>query len=204
LKPAYLYTIGIQEERIMKRFAIAALVIIALFLTGCTGPATNGTLPSKTATGTTVTTPAPMITQVPTTPGNPAPNTTNITMNGTNTGNVSISPGNDQFLISPVNAQYYEGDNVTIHGTTILAAGDPLLVEVVSSSFGPTPKTSSQAFTGVSGVVSVIQGPPGGPNTWSFSFSTDGYNPDVYIVTVSGLTVNVEDSTSFELLPRTT
>jgi len=129
---------------------------------------------------------------------------TNASMDGTGNGNITISPGNDQFLISPVNARYYVGDRVTVHGTTILAAGDPLLVEVVSSSFGPTPKTSNQAFTGVSGVVSVIEGPPGGPNTWSFSFPTDGYNPDMYIVTVSGLTVNVKDSTAFELLPRTT
>jgi hypothetical protein len=188
----------------MKRFAIAAMVMIALFLAGCTGPATNGTLPSQTLTGTTVTTTTPTITPVNVTSGNPAPNTTTATVNGTNPGNVSITPGNDLFLISPLIARYYVGDRVTVHGTTILAAGDPLLVEVVSSSFGPTPKTSNQAFTGVSGVVSVVQGPPGGPNTWSFSFTTDGYNPDMYIVTVSGLTVNVEDSTSFELLPRTT
>ena len=187
----------------MKRFAIAALVLTALFLAGCTGPAVNGTLPSRTLAGTTATTTTPPITPVPTISGNPAPNTTNITMNSTNTGNISISPGNEMSLISPVNARYYVGDTVMVHGTTILAAGDPLLVEVVSSSFGPTPKTSNQAFTGVSGVVSVVQGPPGGLNTWSFSFSTDGYNPDTYIVTVSGLTVKVGDSTSFELLPRT-
>ncbi len=188
----------------MKRFTIAALLIITLFLAGCTGPATNGTSPSQGVAGTTGTTGIPTTTMAPTISVNPTANLTNITTNNTNPGNVQVLPGNDLFLISPGNARYYVGDRVTVRGTTILAAGDPLLVEVVSSSFGPTPKTSNQTFTGVSGVVHVIQGPPGGPNTWSFSFSTEGYNPDRYIVTVSGLTVNVEDSTTFELVPAAT
>jgi len=188
----------------MKRIAIAALVVIALFLAGCTGPATNATSPQGVATGSTVPTLTPTIPSMQPTPANQTVNTTKPTMNVTSQGNVTVLPGNDMFLISPVNARYSEGDVVTVRGTTILAAGDPLLVEVVSSSFGPTEKTSNQTFTGVSGVVHVIQGPPGGPNTWSFSFPTAGFNPDVYIVTVSGLTVNVEDSTTFELLPRTT
>ena len=98
---------------------------------------------------------------------------------------------------------YQIGDTITVNGTTILSAGDPLLVEVVSSSFGPKPKTSPQAFSGVSGVTTVKEGPPGGPNTWSFSFPTDGFIADSYCVTVSGLTIKVRDSTTFLLKPRT-
>jgi hypothetical protein len=108
---------------------------------------------------------------------------------------------NDAFFLEPVK-DYHVGDIITVHGTTILAAGDPLLVEVVSSSFGPAPKSSSQAFTGVSGIAPVKEGPPGGPNSWSFSFPTDGFIVDTYIVTISGISINVRDSTTFRLQPR--
>jgi hypothetical protein len=185
----------------MKRFAIVPLVIIALFFGGCTLPTTNTTVPVPTATGMPVGTSTlqPTMTVSPMTV-----NVTTTATMGNNSGNGSVSVGGgDLFLIAPLTARYHEGDVITLHGTTILAAGDPLLVEVISASFGPTPKTSNQFFTGVSGVVHIVQGPAGGPNTWSFSFPTDGYNPDTYIVTVSGLTVNVEDSTTFELLPQT-
>ena len=117
---------------------------------------------------------------------------TNVTINTTQ---------NDVFFLEPP-GEYHIGDNITLNGTTILAVGDPLLVEVVSASFGPTPKTSPQSFSGVSGIATVKEGPPGGPNTWSFSFPTDGFIADTYIVTVSGLTINVRDSTTFLLKPR--
>jgi hypothetical protein len=107
----------------------------------------------------------------------------------------------DVFFLDPVK-NYHVGDNITVHGTTILSAGNPLLVEVVSSSFGPLPKGSRQAFTGVSGIATVKEGTPGGPNTWTFSFPTDGFTEDTYIVTVSGITIDVRDSTTFLLEPR--
>jgi hypothetical protein len=185
----------------MKRFAIVSLVIIALLFAGCTLPTTNTTVPAPTGTGT----PAGTSTLLPTVTVSPTRvNVTTTAILGNTSGNGSVSGGGgDLFLIAPLAARYHEGDVITVHGTTILAAGDPLLVEVVSASFGPAPKTSNQFFTGVSGVVKVVQGPAGGPNMWSFSFPTDGYNPDTYIVTVSGLTVTVKDSTTFELLPQT-
>ena len=189
----------------MKRFALASLLIIALFLAGCTAPATNSTVAGEMATAVPGNTSQPGTTALPATPWTQTAAVTHNTANGTGSGNITISPPSEGlFLITPLNARYYVGDVITLNGTTILAAGDPLLVEVVSSSFGPTVKTSNQAFTGVSGVVHVAQGPPGGPNTWSFTFPTDGFNPDTYIVTVLGLSVNVEDSTTFELLPGST
>jgi hypothetical protein len=125
-------------------------------------------------------------------------------------GQISTSPGSEVpvntthygvFFLEPVN-DYHIGETITLHGTTILAAGDPLLVEVVSSSFGPAPKSSSQTFTGVSGIAIVQEGPPGSPNSWSFSFPTDGFIVDTYMVTVSGITINVRDGTTFMLKPR--
>ena len=108
---------------------------------------------------------------------------------------------NDIFFLGPVK-DYHVGDTITLHGTTILSAGNPLLIEVISSSFGPAPKNSSQSFTGVSGIATVTRGLTGGPNTWSFSFPTGGFIEDTYIVMVSGIGINVRDSTTFLLKPR--
>jgi hypothetical protein len=95
------------------------------------------------------------------------------------------------------------GDTINLSGTTNLAPGNQLLVEVISQAFGPTPKEGGGAFSGVSGTATVQDG-PGDLNTWSFSFATDSFVPDTYIVTVSGVTVsNVVATTSFPLLAVT-
>jgi len=172
---------------------ILAAFIVVILVTGCTSHVpTPSTLPVQT-------------------PGTDIPRQVEITPPSTITPTLAITiPDNetranttyhDVFFLDPVK-DYRVGDNITIHGTTILAAGDPLLVEVVSSSFGPLPKSSRQSFTGVSGIATVKEGPAGGPNSWSFSFTTDGFIDDTYIVTVSGITINVRDSTTFQLKPR--
>ncbi len=95
--------------------------------------------------------------------------------------------------------QYPTGSTVMINGTTNLAAGDHLVVDVYSSSFGPTPKAGNATFYGASGIVTVRQGP--GTNTWSFPVNTAGWPPDTYIVTVSGIEVETTASTTFALVP---
>lgn len=178
----------------MKRFGVilAALFVITL-VTGCTSH-----VPTPSAMQTQA--PGPVLTR---SAENPPTSTITpvgtLTLPGNNTR--ANTTYNDAFFLDPVK-DYHVGDNITIHGNTILSAGDPLLVEVVSSSFGPLPKSSRQSFTGVSGITPVKQGPDGGTNSWSFSFSTDGFIEDTYIVTVSGITINVRDSTTFMLKPR--
>lgn len=88
------------------------------------------------------------------------------------------------------------GERFTIGGSTNLAVGDDLLVEVTSSSFGPTTKNAPSEFSGASGVVKVVPG-PGGYNRWSFDVDTSGFRPDEYIVKVSGVTIDVTGSTVF-------
>jgi hypothetical protein len=186
------------NERMMKQDVIViTLVLITILLSGC---AANHPLNAPITPPLTVTAQG---TREATVSGSPVPsnNTTVYPTIRSQAGNENIM-SNDLFFLAPMKARYYEGDIVTVQGTTILAPGDHLLVEVVSSSFGPTIKTDRQFFTGVSGVVRVREGPQGGPNTWSFSFPTDGFALDTYIVTVTGLTVKVQDSTTFELLPR--
>lgn len=178
----------------MKQIAVllAALLVIVLF-TGCTSNVPATSAPQTQATGPEITRAAEIA--LPSTIPPRGPLTLPDNESRINT------TYHDVFFLDPVK-NYHVGDNITVRGTTILAAGDPLLVEVVSSSFGPLPKSSRQAFTGVSGIATVKEGTPGGPNTWSFSFPTDGFNNDTYIVTVSGITINVRDSTTFLLEPR--
>jgi hypothetical protein len=104
-------------------------------------------------------------------------------------------------IIPPVNSTV--GDTINLSGTTNLAPGNQLLVEVTSQAFGPTPKEGGGAFSGVSGTATVQDG-PGDQNTWYFSFDTSSFVPDTYIVTVSGVTVsNVVVTTSFPLVAVT-
>jgi len=110
------------------------------------------------------------------------------------------------FTISSPNAfidwvgTHYVGDIITSQGSTNLAVGDDLSVTIYSESFQPTTKSQSGEFSGASGIVKVVPGTTG-LNHWSFTADTSTWKPDKYLVTVSGVTVTVTGSTSFNLLP---
>jgi len=90
------------------------------------------------------------------------------------------------------------GSNFTITGTTNLAPGDNLLIEITSSSYHPTNKNQPSGFSGASGMVKVVAG--SGKNTWSFDVDTSGFTPDEYIVKVSGVEQDATASTTFNVL----
>jgi PGF-CTERM protein len=91
------------------------------------------------------------------------------------------------------------GDKFNIVGTTNLAVDDELLVEVTSSSFKPTTKTQSGEFSGATGTVKVQKGTDG-MNKWSFPVDAAAFKPDEYIVQASGITVNAQTSTLFNVV----
>lgn len=93
-------------------------------------------------------------------------------------------------------ADIQQGQNLTISGTTTLAPGDQLLVQITSASFGPSNKTQSAGFSGASGTVTVMPG-SGGTNTWSLTVDTSTFAPDEYIITVSGITQQVTGTARF-------
>ncbi|RPI40360.1 MAG: hypothetical protein EHM53_02325 [Methanoregulaceae archaeon] len=101
-------------------------------------------------------------------------------------------------LINPI-GDHYVGDKFTISGSTNLAAGDELIVEVISSSFKPTEKSQSGEFSGISGNVKVVQG-SGGYNRWSFDVDATTFKPDEYIVKVSGILQDVTASAYFNIV----
>ena len=92
-------------------------------------------------------------------------------------------------LINPI-GDHYVGDKFTISGSTNLAVGDDLMVDVTSSSFKPTQKAQSGEFSGLSRVVKVVPG-SGGYNRWSVDVDATAFKPDEYIVKVSGITQDV-------------
>ncbi len=108
------------------------------------------------------------------------------------------------FLINPPAAfinpvgDHAVGDRITISGSTNLAVGDQLTIEVTSSSFSPTNKATSGEFSGASGVVEVVAG-SGGYNRWYFDLDTSTFRPDEYAVIVSGIIVDVRAYTTFTL-----
>lgn len=111
------------------------------------------------------------------------------------------------FMISPPSSMidpigdHVVGEKFTISGSTNLAAGDKLMVDITSSSFKPTLKTAPGGFSGANGEVTVAPG-SGGYNRWSFDVDTSVFSPDEYIVTVSGITIDVTASTNFNLYER--
>jgi hypothetical protein len=103
-------------------------------------------------------------------------------------------------LINPI-GDHYIGDTFTITGSTNLAVGDDLLVEIYSSSFGPTRKVQAGEFSGSTGLVKVEPG-TNGYNTWSFYVDTSAFKADEYLVKVSGVTQDVIASTTFTVTGR--
>jgi len=93
-----------------------------------------------------------------------------------------------------------ENGTVIVSGSTNMAAGNVLLVEVASSSFTPTDKNEPQGFSGASGTVNVEEGQP--YNTWTFTIDTP-LPPDTYVVTVTHTESGTEASGQFTLTEET-
>jgi trimeric autotransporter adhesin len=111
---------------------------------------------------------------------------------------VSFFVSNPTVVIAPIGDKR-TGNVFIINGTTSLAPGDNLQVEIVSSSYRPTTKNQPSGFSGASGMVKVVAG-SGGKNTWSFDVDTSSFTPDEYIVKVSGVEQAATASTTFNVL----
>ena len=129
----------------------------------------------------------------------------NALMGAINSQNVDDSFAATSFIVNPPTAfispvgDHGVGEKFIITGSTNLAAGDTLMVEITSSSFRPTYKSQSAEFSGAAGTVMVVPG-TGALNTWSFPVDASTFKPDEYIVKVSGITVDVTGSTLFNIV----
>ncbi len=129
----------------------------------------------------------------------------NALMQAINSQNVDDTFASTSFIIGPPNAfinpvgVHVVGEKFIISGSTNLAAGDNLMVEITSSSFKPTYKSQSAEFSGAAGTVRIEQGSDGF-KWWSFPVDASTFKPDEYIVKVSGTTVDVTGSTLFNIV----
>jgi hypothetical protein len=136
------------------------------------------------------------------------PDSAQALVNAIGSQNIDDTFATYSFFISPPNAfinpigDHYTGDKFTISGSTNLAVGDELMVEITSSSFKPTEKSQGSEFSGASGVVKVVEG-SGGYNHWSFDVDATAFKPDEYIVKVSAIIQDVAGSTYFNIIPGT-
>ncbi|HMA05613.1 MAG TPA: hypothetical protein VKO45_06770 [Methanomicrobiales archaeon] len=90
-----------------------------------------------------------------------------------------------------------KGDIVTISGSTNLAAGDLLQVNVVSAAFTPTEKGTGGGFSGTAGTAAVQQG--SSLNSFSFDVNVSTFPPGLYLVTVESVEPRLTESTRFVL-----
>jgi PGF-CTERM protein len=126
---------------------------------------------------------------------------------GLNSPNVDDTYTKLQFLVEvptitvdPIGDRHV-GDKFTVTGETNLAVGDQILVEIYSSSFTPTQKTQSGAFSGATGTVTVVAGTgTGGLNTWSFNVDASTFKPDEYLVTATSVLTTGTGTALFNVL----
>lgn len=129
----------------------------------------------------------------------------NALMQAINSQNIDDTFASTSFIVSPPTAfinpvgDHVVGERFTISGSTNLAAGDNLVIEITSSSFKPTYKSQNAEFSGAAGTVKIEQG-SGALNRWSFPVDASMFKPDEYIVKVSGITVDVTGSTLFDIV----
>ena len=91
-------------------------------------------------------------------------------------------------LIDPI-GEPTAGSTFTISGTTNLAAGDTLLIEVTPALFDPN------NGGGTAGVATVQQGD--GANTWSFEVDGASFKPDQYSVNVESIETDTTSTATF-------
>jgi hypothetical protein len=109
---------------------------------------------------------------------------------------ISISPA--RLMINPIGTKQV-GDTFTISGSTNLAVGDDLIIEIIPP-FQPTSKKQSSGFYGVNGLVKVVPG-AGTANSWFFDVDTSAFTPGQYMVLVSGVLPVVKASATFNVVP---
>ncbi|WP_298668930.1 hypothetical protein [uncultured Methanofollis sp.] len=88
---------------------------------------------------------------------------------------------------------------LTARGTTNIAPGNELLVDIVSSGFGATSKETSRPFYGSSGTVEVEAGEP--YNTWAYTFEM--LPPEAYTITVEWVGGDATASGTFTITSET-
>ncbi len=95
----------------------------------------------------------------------------------------------------------YANEEITLQGLTNFNEENNILIEIFPASFGPTHKYDPVIMGGTSGIVPVLKTNNTSMNIWSFTFSTVGWSPDLYMVRTEVLGKNSIQTETYELLP---
>ncbi len=90
------------------------------------------------------------------------------------------------------------GGKFTVSGTTNLAVGDTLNIDVTSAAFQPGQKTEASGFSSAAGTVTVQKGD--GANKWSFEVDGTSFKPDQYIVKVESIEAGTTATATFNVV----
>jgi len=104
-----------------------------------------------------------------------------------------------QLFIDPIGDKA-AGSKFTISGTTNLAVGNTLNIDVTSAAFQPGQKTEASAFSGFGGSAVVQKGD--GMNTWSFEVDGTSFKVDQYIVTVESIEASKTATALFNVVEK--
>ena len=102
-----------------------------------------------------------------------------------------------QIFIDPIGDKE-AGSKFTISGTTNLAVGDKLIIDVTSAAFQPSKKTEASGFGSTSGTATVEKGD--GMNKWSFEVDATGFKPDQYIVKIESVETDTTTTANFNVV----
>jgi len=102
-----------------------------------------------------------------------------------------------QIFIDPIGDKE-AGSKFTISGTTNLAVGDTLIIDVTSAAFQPSKKTEASGFASASGTATVEKGD--GANKWSFEIDATGFKPDQYIVKIESIETDTTATANFNVV----
>ncbi len=102
-----------------------------------------------------------------------------------------------QILIDPI-GDVPAGSTFTVSGTTNLAVGDTLNIEVTSAAFTPTEKSEGSGFASVARTTEVKAGD--GANVWSVEIDGSNFKPDQYIVKVECIETDTTATANFNVI----
>lgn len=102
-----------------------------------------------------------------------------------------------RILIDPI-GDVPAGSTFTISGTTNLAVGDTLNIEVTSAAFTPTEKGEGSGFASVARTTEVKAGD--GANVWSVEIDGSSFKPDQYIVKVECIETDTTATANFNVV----
>ncbi len=95
------------------------------------------------------------------------------------------------------------GDPLELTGSTSLAPGEDLLVEIVPALYRPADTERAGNVSGATGTTRVVAG-GGAPNAFRFMADTSGFGPGTYTATVRAVDTDATATTTFSLVERLT